>query len=237
MWIPRTDSPSPWLYGSVLWCWLRVVFIASAGLGLLLPSVVPDASQADEVRQRATLIAQGPPDAPSIPSPFLRLYSMLAFSALAYIPQWMFGYRKDYLMALRHGMAAGFTLSGIDHFVNVQTRYVPMLPAFLALYGVELVYGTGVTELAGAMGLVVPLTVYRRLGLPNLRKWAGIGIAIMLVGLVVANINVALKVSSGQGPTFDVWSYWLRLFLQPLFIIWALYATGVIGTGGGEASS
>jgi len=108
------------------------------------------------------------------------LFLMLAFSALADGPQYVFGDRKDYRMALRHGMAGGFTFTGIDHFMNAHSRYVPMLPDFLADYALELVYCTGAAELAGAIGLVVPLVAYKRLGLPNLRTWAGIGLATML---------------------------------------------------------
>ena len=224
VWTSRAVPPSLWLGRRVLWCWLRVVCSASVILGLLPVPLVADVSQTDEVHQAIS----SPTPAPPIPSPFLRLYSMLAFSILAYIPQWLFGNRKDYRMALRHGMAGGFILSGIDHFVNTQTRYVPMLPAFLAPYGVELVYGTGVTELAGALGLVTPLANYYRLGLPNLRQWAGIGIALMLAGLMVANINIALQASSGAPLAFAAWTYWLRLLFQPLFILWALYAAGVM---------
>jgi uncharacterized membrane protein len=181
------------------------------------------------------LVAAG--SGPPIPSPFLRLYSMLAFSALAYIPQWMFGDRKDYRMALRHGMAGGFVLSGIDHFVTTETRYVPMLPTFLMPHGVALVYATGVLELAGAVGLVVPLAVYRRLGLPNLRQWAGIGLAALLAALMVANVHVAVAASSGHLFAFDSWTYWLRLLFQPVFMVWALYAAGVIKKGAGVASA
>jgi uncharacterized membrane protein len=224
--LPQTNSPSPWLYRRVWWSWLRVVCIASVALGLLLAALMADASQVGEACPLS-----------SVPSPFLRFYSMLAFSALAYIPQWLFGDPKDYRMALRHGMAAGFVLSGIDHFVSTQTRYVPMLPPFLVPYGAALVYGTGATELAGAIGLVVPLAVYRRLGLPNLRQLAGIGIALMLACLTLANINVAVQVSSGQRLAFEVWTYWLRLCFQPLFIIWALYAAGVIKARAGGGSS
>jgi uncharacterized membrane protein len=216
-----------WFSRRVLWCWLCVICSTSAALGLLPAALVADVPQAGEVHQESS----APTSPPPIPSPFLRLYSMLVFSVLAYIPQWLFGNRKDYRMALRHGMAGGFILSGIDHFVNTQTRYVTMLPAFLAPYGVALVYGTGVTELAGALGLVVPLAIYYRLGLPNLRWWAGIGIALMLAGLMVANINIAIQASRGAHLAFEVWTYWLRLLFQPLFILWALYAAGVINTG------
>jgi uncharacterized membrane protein len=154
---------------------------------------------------------------------------MLGISLLAYIPQFFLGDRRDYRMALRHGMAGGFIFTGIDHFVNAQSRYVPMLPEALVDYALALVYFSGAAELAGAIGLVVPLMVYRGLGLPNLRKWAGIGIAVMLVFLVIANINVALKGESVQGLEFGAWYYWLRLLFQPIFIIWALYVSGLIG--------
>lgn len=153
---------------------------------------------------------------------------MLAFSVLAYVPQFFLGDRKDYRMALRHGMAGGFTFTSIDHFVSTHSRYVPMLPDFLADYALELVYFTGVAELAGAIGLVLPLKVYQRLGLPNLRKWAGIGLAVMLAFLVIANINVALTGGSVQGLEFGAWYYWLRPFLQPVFILWVLFVSGVI---------
>ncbi len=162
---------------------------------------------------------------------------MLGISLLAYLPQFFLGDRKDYRMALRHGMAGGFVFTGIDHFVSAQARYVPMMPDALADYALELVYFSGAAELAGAIGLVVPLMVYRRLGLPNLRQWAGVGIAVMLVFLVIANINVALKGESVQGLEFGAWYYWLRLLFQPIFIIWALYVSGVIGERGKRAEA
>ena len=156
------------------------------------------------------------------------LFLMLAFSILAYIPQILFGDGRDYRMALRHGMAGGFTFTGIDHFVNADTRYVPMMPDFLADHALPLVYSTGVAELAGAIGLVVPLAIYKRLGLPNLRKWAGVGLALMLALLVIANINVALKGRSVQGLEFGAWYYWVRPLFQLIFILWALYVSGVL---------
>lgn len=156
---------------------------------------------------------------------------MLALSALAYVPQWLLGDRKDYRMAFRHGMAGGLIWSGIDHFVSTESRYVPMLPSFFASHGVAVIYATGVLELAGALGLVVPLAVYRRLGLPNLRKWAGIGLALLLGALMVANVHIAEVATGGKTFAFAAWLYWLRLLFQPLFVIWALYVGGVIAAG------
>jgi uncharacterized membrane protein len=158
------------------------------------------------------------------------LLLICAVSLLAYLPQYCFGHRRDYRMALRHGLAGGLTFTGMDHFANAQTRYVPMLPDVLADYALALVYTTGVAELTGALGLVLPLAVYRRLGVPHMRRWAGIGLAILFALLVViANINVALQGSHVQGLEFGAWYYWLRPLLQPLFILWALYVSGVMG--------
>jgi uncharacterized membrane protein len=147
---------------------------------------------------------------------------------LAYVPQCFLGDRQDYRMAMRHGMAGGFTCTGIDHFVHAHNRYVPMLPYVLAEYALPLVCVTDAAELAGAIGLVLPRAIYRRLGFPNLRTWAGIGLAVLLVFLVVANINVAVKGSGVQGLEFGAWYYWLRILFQPIFILWALFVAGVL---------
>ena len=156
------------------------------------------------------------------------LILMLVVSAIAYIPQRIFGDRTDYRMALRHGMAGGFIFTGLDHFLTPE-RYVPLIPAFLSPYAPELLSISGIAELAGAIGLVVPLAIYRRLGLPNLRRWAGLGLALFLAVIVIGNINVAFHGTQIQGIPFGRWYYWLRPFLQPLFIVWALYAGGSIG--------
>jgi uncharacterized membrane protein len=156
------------------------------------------------------------------------LFLMMAPSALAYIPQFFLGDRQDCRMAMRHGTAGAFTFTGIDHFVSSHSRYVPMRPDFLADYAVELVYFTGATELAGAIGLVTPLAAYRRLGMPNLRKCAGTGLAVMFAVPVVVNINVDLGGSRVQGFEIGVWHYYPRPFFQPIFMLWAPFVSGVI---------
>lgn len=155
---------------------------------------------------------------------------MVVFALLAYIPQFFLGDRRDMRMAMRHGMAGGFLFTGVDHFLHGQDRYVPMMPELLSPWAMELVWFTGAAEIAGAIGLVLPLGLYSRLGLPNLRYWAGLCIAVMLAFLVIANINVALQGArySGVADALPGWYYWLRPALQPLIITWALYAAGVI---------
>ena len=164
----------------------------------------------------------------NVPSPFLRLYSMIGFSVLAWVIHYARTRQSDVRGAMRVGMALGFVLSGVDHFITTETRYVPMLPDAMKPWGKELVYFTGVTELLGAAGLLTPLALYRRLGLPNLRPAAGVGITLMLAGLMVANANVAIKASEGHSFGFDAALYWLRLVFQLVFIFWALYSSEAI---------
>jgi uncharacterized membrane protein len=155
------------------------------------------------------------------------LVLMIVLSAIAYLPQYVLGNRKDYRMAMRHGMAGMFLFTGLDHFFT-PSRYIPMMPPFLADYALELVYLSGLAELAGALGLLVPLAVYRWLKLPNLRPLVGLGLALMLSVIVIANINVAVQGLQVQGLPFPAWYYWVRVLLQPVFVVWALFVAGVI---------
>ncbi|HEX6362319.1 MAG TPA: hypothetical protein VFZ93_05160, partial [Albitalea sp.] len=102
------------------------------------------------------------------------LLFLLACSLLAYVPQFFLGDRRDRRMAMRHGMALALLFTGVDHFVHAGTRYVPMIPDLLAPAALPLVHVTGAAELLGAVGLLVPVSLYRRLGLPDLQRAAGI---------------------------------------------------------------
>jgi uncharacterized membrane protein len=134
--------------------------------------------------------------------------------------------KLDLRSSMRWGMGLGFLFTGVDHFVSASTRYAPMLPDVLAEQALFWVYLTGVGELAGGVGLLVRARLYAPLRLPNLQKAAGVGLALMLVCVVAANVNVALKGQSVQGLEFGAWYYWIRPFIQPVFIAWALYCVG-----------
>jgi uncharacterized membrane protein len=155
------------------------------------------------------------------------LIVILVGSLIAYIPQYIWGDRRDHRMAMRHGLAIGLSLTGVDHFLSATSRYVPMMPDFLSGAALPLVYFTGVAELAGALGLVLPVGVCVRLGLPNLQRLAGILLALMFALLVIANVNVAIKGTGVEGLEFGQTYFVLRPFLQPVFILWALYSVGI----------
>lgn len=139
--------------------------------------------------------------------------------------------RRD---AMRLGMAGGFLFTGVDHFLNDVERYAPMIPEFLQPWALELVWFTGAAEIAGALGLLLPMNWAVRLGWPGLRRWAGAGLAVLLACVVLANIHVAMTGGQVSGLPFGSTYYQLRPLLQPLFVAWALYVGGWAWRGSGR---
>ena len=117
---------------------------------------------------------------------------------------------------LRWVLAAAFLFAGIAHlrspatFLAITPDWVPA-PATVILL-------TGIAEIAGAIGLLVP----------RLRAAAGIGLALYTVCVYPANINHALGNIAVGGNALG-WGYHApRLAFQPVIVWWALFASGVI---------
>ena len=158
--------------------------------------------------------------------------SFLLFMAAAATVSWLgsFVVRRPLKLrdAMRCGAAGAFLFTGVDHFISADTRYLPMMPALFGSLARPLVLFTGAAEMAGAIGLLVPMRAYRQLGLPNLRHAAGVALAVMLSFLVIANINVAINGGGVDGLAFAPWYFWVRPLFQPLIILWVLYSAGVL---------
>jgi uncharacterized membrane protein len=139
---------------------------------------------------------------------------LLALFLLFHLP----GVRRLPPLASRRDKAAAamaglFFFTGTDHFLN-SGRYVPMIPPMLPA-PLALVYISGLFELLGATGLLV-----RRY-----RRWAGLGLAALLVAVFPANIYVAVSGGSIEGTTSNPVYYWVRLLFQPVFIAWAIWVS------------
>ncbi|GAA1003088.1 hypothetical protein Aple_002570 [Acrocarpospora pleiomorpha] len=87
------------------------------------------------------------------------------------------------------------------------------------------VYLTGVLELAGAVGLVLPAT----------RRAAGICLALLFVLMLPANIHAALAGATLAGEAAT--PLWQRIPEQVLYIGVALWAAGVAGGRSGHTTS
>ena len=106
-------------------------------------------------------------------------------------------------------MVVFMVASGIGHFV-VTDSYAAMVPASFPNPRL-LVWVSGVAELAGGIGLLIP----------SLRRAASIGIIALLIAIFPANVNMAVNHISPPGTHMSPLALWLRLPFQALFIIWA----------------
>jgi uncharacterized membrane protein len=104
--------------------------------------------------------------------------------------------------------ALGFGIAGVMHFV-VPRAYVAIMPTWLPS-PLLLVQVSGVFEILGALGLLLPAT----------RMAAAVGLLVLLAAVFPANVEMLrLAITRGASPMF-IAACWLRLPLQPLLIWW-----------------
>ncbi|WP_242129191.1 DoxX family protein [Sphingobium sp. Sx8-8] len=115
----------------------------------------------------------------------------------------------------RIAMAVIYAIAGVAHltrpggFVAITPDWVPAPEMVVAL--------TGMAEIAGAAGLM----------LPPLRKAAGMGLALYALCVWPANFHHAMSDIPLNGVRLSWWYHGPRLALQPVVIWWALWAGGV----------
>lgn len=90
--------------------------------------------------------------------------------------------RRPPAVALRYGLAAMFLLTGGAHFIGMRAELIAMVPPWLPAPDL-LVTVTGVLELLGAVGLLMPLTA----------PWAAAGLSGLLLAMFPANVQLAMS--------------------------------------------
>ncbi len=101
--------------------------------------------------------------------------------------------------------------AGANHFIN-PPPYLGMMPAELPVsWHLPLVYSSGIFEILGGLGLILPAT----------RRLAAWGLIALFVAVFPANLNMALnQLPLGDDP-IPTWALWARLPLQLVLIAWA----------------
>jgi uncharacterized membrane protein len=99
-----------------------------------------------------------------------------------------------------------FVLAGVLHFTHTKF-YVTIMPDYVPAHH-ELVYASGVAEIAGGLGLMAPAT----------RKPAGWWLIATLIAVFPANVHMALHPERfKQMPRAGLYA---RLPVQGLFLAW-----------------
>ena len=114
----------------------------------------------------------------------------------------------------RYALIVMFIFTATAHFNKMKHDLARMIPPYFPR-PLLLIYITGVLELLGAAGLM----------LPQFRRLAGICLIALLVGMFVANVNAAQKgvTLRGKPPT----PLWLRAPMQVLFVALLWWSTRV----------
>jgi uncharacterized membrane protein len=118
-------------------------------------------------------------------------------------------------------LALLYLLAGIAHirspggFLQITPDWVP--------YPEQVILWTGIAEIAGAIGLMIPPRM-----IPHVRYAAGVGLALYALCVYPANINHAVNNLAIGGETASWLYHTPRLAFQPVFIWWALIAGGAI---------
>jgi uncharacterized membrane protein len=121
------------------------------------------------------------------------------------------GHHYDFYKAGRIAMSAMLLFTAMGHFMFTKGMTM-MLPDFLP-FKTELVYLTGIIEIAAAFGLLVPK-------LHSLTGWL---LIIFFVLILPSNIKTAIEhidMYKGNYQGGGISYLWFRIPLQMLFIIW-----------------
>ena len=115
--------------------------------------------------------------------------------------------------ATRLALAVMFVFTSLSHFASTRDALVQMVPDVFPVSGL-LVTLTGLAEIAGAIGLL----------LPAFAPAAGLGLAVLLVVMFPANVVVARENIEINGKPAT--PLWFRVLIQLFFIALLLWATG-----------
>jgi uncharacterized membrane protein len=112
----------------------------------------------------------------------------------------------------RAALAMFFIGTGVNHFV-MPRPYEQIVPPMIKDHARLAVQVSGIAEVAGGIGVMMPLT----------RKASGLGLIALLAAVFPANLYMAT--APEQFRRLPRWALYARLPLQPLMMWWAWRAT------------
>ncbi len=116
-------------------------------------------------------------------------------------------YFATWVTSARAALSTMLLFTAASHFAPMRKDLIAMVPPSLPRPEL-LVFLTGIAELAGAIGLLVP----------SLRFWAACGLTLLLVLLLPANVSAARRAVLLRGRRAT--PLWIRVPMPVLFIAW-----------------
>jgi len=137
------------------------------------------------------------------------ILSLLVFRGLGALGVLAFATWMD---STRFALAVMFLFASLAHFNKMRHDLARMMPAAFS-NPMAMVHFTGVCEILGAMGILIPQT----------RSLAGLCLCLLLLCILPANIKAAREnlILGGRPVT----ALWLRIPLQVLFLVLICWST------------
>lgn len=126
-------------------------------------------------------------------------------------------------MVARFVLAGAYLAAGVLHVAD-PAPFLMITPDWVP-FPRQVILGTGLCEIAGTAGLMVP----------RLRRAAGVGLALYAVCVFPANIKHAFEGLPPGQVQLGWWYHAPRLALQPVLVWWALFAGGLVSWPFGRA--
>ena len=113
-------------------------------------------------------------------------------------------------------LGAFLIFAGVNHLTIARVEFLAQVPPWVPLDGDLVVILSGIAEIALGLGLVL---------LTRQRVLVGLATAAFFVLIFPGNISQYVNRIDAFGLNTDQ-ARFIRLFFQPLLVIWALWATG-----------
>ena len=118
-----------------------------------------------------------------------------------------------------------FVFSGTMHFV-IPESYMRIMPPWVPWHR-EMVLLSGACEIAGGVGLLIP----------RVRRWAGLGLVLLLAAVWPANVQMLLNARASHAAAWWQMLLLLRLPLQIVLMWWVWRASHPRATNPTSAQS
>ena len=119
----------------------------------------------------------------------------------------------------RLSLGVALAVAGTSHLTTARETFQAQVPAWLPLDPDFVVIASGIVEIVLGLALIV---------LPRFQRWVGLVVALFFIAIFPGNINQYVNGIDAFGLDTDS-ARLIRLFFQPLLVLWALWSTRAWG--------
>jgi uncharacterized membrane protein len=119
----------------------------------------------------------------------------------------------------RLALGVALAFAGTSHLTTARETFQAQVPTWLPLDPDFVVIASGVVEIVLGLALIV---------LPRFQRWVGLVVALFFIAIFPGNINQYVNGIDAFGLDTDS-ARLIRLFFQPLLVLWALWSTRAWG--------